>query len=198
MRLSLTSLLVALVLAPNAWSLTTTSVSFQQGANGYTDGQDMRISVTGGTRDGTNGNTVTNYLIDGYAPDDLTTGAYDPSPDEEELIRFANIFGSNAGQIPLGATIIDAQMTYKTFDTGTTPPSGGPWGVAALNQPFTTATRYADFPSPAGATLNSPTLNGPLPPGRGAWFEDGTDNPAHPGVPYSTRAVGAFAGPQSA
>ena len=40
----------------------------------------------------------------------------------------------------------------------------GPWGVAGLNQPFTTA--HADWP-------DFPSNNGnPLQPYRGAWFED--------------------------
>jgi len=154
----------------------------------------MRISQPGAAaRDGTNGNSVSNYLIDGWQTDDPTTMAIEAdSPDEQELIRFDNIFGVGAGKIPLGATILDAQLTYRTHiatppATDTTSNSAGPWGVAALMQPFTTATRYADFPSSNG---------NPLLPSRGAWFQDGADQPI--GHPYATRPVGAFAGPNIA
>jgi hypothetical protein len=154
-----------------------TTVTFQHGVDGYVSGDEIRISMTA-SRDGTNGQAVGNYLIDGWETDDPDTEPIENSPDEQELVQFNSIFGSNPGQIPLGATILNAQLTYKTFDTGTTPPSGGPWGVAALLQPFTTATRYADFPSSNG---------NPLLPSRGAWFQDG----------YATRSTGGFAGPHS-
>src|SRR6185503_20942824 len=104
-----------------------------------TDVLQMRISMspTAG-RDGTNGANVTNYLIDGWATDDPLTPAIEAdSPDEQELIRFGGVFGNGAGQIPLGATILDANLTYRTYDQGTTANSPGPWGVAALLQPFT-------------------------------------------------------------
>ncbi len=189
MRLiTLTTIAALLVPGAAARALTSSSVSFQQGANGYVDSQDIRISMTA-ARDGTDGNSVANYLIDGWQTDDPLTPAIEAdSPDEQELIRFDNIFGTNAGQIPVGATILDAQLTYRTHiatppATDTTSNSAGPWGVAALMQPFTTATRYADFPSSNG---------NPLLPSRGAWFEDGQDQVGHP---YATRPVGAFAGP---
>jgi hypothetical protein len=163
-----------------------TTVTFQQGANGYNDVTQMRISMspTAG-RDGTDGNAVTNYLIDGWQTDNPETPAIEAdSPDEQDLIRFDNIMGSNAGQIPLGATILDAQLTYKTHSGGSAQ-SGGPFGVAGLLQPFTLATRYDDFPSANG---------NPLLPSRGAWFQDGEDVLGHP---YATRSAGGFAGPQS-
>jgi hypothetical protein len=173
-RVGILSAGFTVLLGTTALAVTSSTVTFQEGANGYSGGQDIRISMTA-SRDGTNGNSVGNYLIDGWETDDPDTEPIENSPDEQELISFPNIFGNGAGQIPLGATILDAQLTYKTFDTGTTPPSGGPWGVAALLQPFTTATRYADFPSSNG---------NPLLPSRGAWFEDG----------YATRPTGAYAG----
>lgn len=197
MRFVITTLLAVAIPTSWAWALTSTTVSFQQDVNGYTDVAEMRISFdwnstanpinSDNTRDGSNGLLVGNYLIDSFQADDPITPAVEDSNDEQELIKFGGIIGNGAGQIPLGATILDAQMTYKTYDTGTTPPSPGAWGVAALNQPFTTATRYADFPS------SNPN---PLLPYRGAWFEDGADQAI--GHPYATRPVGAFAGPQSA
>lgn len=198
MRLVIATLLGVALPTSWAWALTSTTVSFQRDVNGYTDVAEMRISFdynstaipinSDNMRDGNDGlTTTTYYLIDSFQADDPVTPAVEDSNDEQELIKFGSILGSGAGQIPLGATILDAQMTYKTYDTGTTPPSPGAWGVAALNQPFTAATRYTDFPS------SNPN---PLLPYRGAWFEDGADQAI--GHPYATRAVGAFAGPQSA
>jgi len=175
--------------AISGWAYTTSNVSFQQNVDGYTDGFQIRISgdVNNPARDGTNGNTSTSYLIDGFQTDDpLTTTIEAYSPDEQDLIRFANIFGAGAGKIPLGATILDAKLTYTTATT-TNAESPGPFGVSALLQPFTAATRYTDFPS-----SNSNAL---LKNSRGAWFRDGADQEI--GHPYSLRPVGAFAGPNS-
>ena len=92
---------VAVIFAPQfAFGITTTSVSFQNGVNGYTGTTDMRISVTE-TRNGTLGSGVTNYLIDGYQPDNPETTNNEFSPDKQGLLRFDNIFGNGAGQIPL-------------------------------------------------------------------------------------------------
>jgi hypothetical protein len=188
MRFLIATAVAALVPATWAMALTQSTVSFQYGADGYTAMDEMRISMTA-SRDGTVGTAVTNYLIDGWATDDpLTTPIEADSPDEQELIRFDNIIG--AGAIPQGATILGAQLIYRTYNLGTTANSGGPWGVAALNQPFTssgaTPTRHADFPSDNG---------NPLTPSRGPWFQDTNVNT---GQPYATRPVGAFAGPHIA
>src|SRR5688572_19381578 len=107
MRYSIASIAAFFALLPSglALGITTATTSFQNGVAGYTGTFDMRISMTE-TRDGTLGSTVTNYLIDGYAPDNPeTTMTNEFSPDEQGLLRFDNIFGSNPGQIPLGALI---------------------------------------------------------------------------------------------
>jgi hypothetical protein len=196
MRYRILTFVLAFAPAASAWAITTTTVSFQKDADGYTDVAEMRISYdwdstavpinSDNARNGTDGTAVTNYLIDGFTSDDPVTTPIENSNDEQELIKFGSIIGNTAGQIPAGATILDATLTYRTYDSGTTPPSAGPFGVAALNQPFTTATRYEDFPSSNG---------NPLIPYRGAWFEDGADQPI--GHPYATRPVGAFAGPNT-
>ncbi len=169
MRISITSIVLALIPASWALAVSSTTVTFQKDdANGYTDITELRVSMnTGG--DGTDGSTVTNYGVDGYRPDDPQTMANEFSPDQPSLTRFDNIFGAGAGKIPLGATILDATLRLKTTNGGSanTP---GPWGVANLLQPFTLATRYIDFPSadPLGY--------------RGPWWQDG----------YSTRPVGGY------
>src|SRR6188768_1696297 len=130
MRLKIS--VIVLTLLPASWALaiTTTTTSFQKDADGYTDISEMRISYhwadnnAANTRDGSNGNTSTNYLIDGFQTDDPLTPAIEAdSDDEQELIKFGSIIGNSAGQIPAGATILDATLTYRTYDTGTTPPS---------------------------------------------------------------------------
>ncbi len=155
-------------------SFAQTTISFQHGVGGYVGGNEIRISYTT-NRDGTNGYNVNQYLIDGYQTDDPETPEIEgDSPDEQELIHFPNIIG--AGAVPQGATILDAQLIYRTYSGGSTANSPGPFGVAALLQPFTTDTRYADFSSASGPP---PSFS------RGAWFQDG----------YATRSTGGFAGP---
>src|SRR5215213_2665755 len=80
-----------------------TSTSFQNGANGYTGTVDRRISELPAD-DGTDGSAVASYFIDGFA----TAGA---SPDAQGLIRFDNLIGNGAGQVPANATILSAKLT---------------------------------------------------------------------------------------
>src|SRR5687767_12790634 len=77
-----------------------TTVTFQQGANGYVDGFHMRISEQpppappGVDRDGVIGNNVNgSYIVDGFQVDDpLTPEIEARSFDEQDLMRFDNIF----------------------------------------------------------------------------------------------------------
>jgi hypothetical protein len=134
-----------------AFGVTTTSVSFQNGVNGYTDTFDRKISeefATPGSE--VNGSTVQQYAVDGFGANSL---------DAQGLIRFDNIIGSGPGQIPNGAFILDAQLTLTTAGTSNAQ-TNGPWGVARLLNPFTAATSYADYTSTE-------------PGGRGAWYQDG-------------------------
>src|SRR3954462_13214220 len=137
MRLSIAAIVLAFVPASWALAITSTTTSYQNGdANAYAGTVDMRISMTT-SRDGTSGaSPTTQLLIDGYRADDPnTTTTNEFSPDEQGFVRFDNIFGNNAGQIPLGATILDATIRLRTGNASTSN-SPGPWGVARLNQPF--------------------------------------------------------------
>jgi hypothetical protein len=147
------------------------STSFQQGANGYTGTFDRRISDR--PADETNGIDSASYFLDGFAADGT-------SPDTQNLIRFANIIGNGAGQVPQGATILDARLTVTTSLVGNAQ-TAGPFGVAGLNQPFDAATSYfTDFISDlAVSDFGS----------RGAWWGD--INPST-GNPYATRPTGGF------
>lgn len=195
MRFKLLAMILAFSPAVSAWGYTTSTVTYQQGVNNYNDGYQLRISgnTNAGAEasDGVEGHTVQSYFVDGFQTDDPVTPAIEAySADEQDLIRFSNIFGTGAAypQIPLGATILDASLTHTTA-TVSNAQSPGAFGVAALLQPFTSATRYGtDFPS----NNSNPLIKN----SHGAWFQDGADQAI--GHPYATRPQGAFAGPNSA
>jgi len=148
---------VALVGIAGAQVVTT---SFQNGADGYTGTFDRTISE----RDEHNvdGSEVVNDFLDGYQTD--------ASPDEQRLIRFDNIIGSEPGQIPAGATILSAELILTTSLVSNAQ-TGGPYGVAGILQPFdSTTTYFVDFTTTTD--LGS----------RGAWWQDGS----------ATRPVGGY------
>jgi hypothetical protein len=70
-----------------------TTVTFQQGASGYTGSVDTYIDAALGSQA-----TVSPIVIDG-------------SPVEQALLRFDSIFGSSPNQIPAGSTISSATLT---------------------------------------------------------------------------------------
>lgn len=134
--------------------------SFQNGVDGYTGTFDRTISERNDHN--VNGSEVVNDFLDGYQTDS--------SPDEQRLIRFDNIIGSEPGQIPAGATILSAELVVTTSLVGNAQ-TGGPYGVAGLLQPFDSTTSYfIDFTS----TTNLVS--------RGAWWQDGS----------ATRPVGGY------
>jgi len=136
------------------------TVSFQNGVDGYTGTFDRTISERNDHN--IDGSEVANDFLDGYKTDS--------SPDEQRLIRFDNIIGSEPGQIPAGATILSAELVVTTSLVGNAQ-TGGPYGVAGLLQPFdSTTTYFGDFSS----TTNLVS--------RGAWWQDGS----------ATRPVGGF------
>ena len=164
MRLLCIAVLIVTVSAHSALAVTQT-VSFQNGANGYTGTVERRIDERGGTND-IDGATVTSYFLDGF-------DAMAPSPDQQVLLRFGNMIGNGSGQIPAGAVILDAQLQLRT-GTGTNADSPGPFGVAALLQPFDQTTTYFGNFTCNGCALGS----------RGAWWEDG----------YTSRPLAGFGG----
>ena len=93
----------------------TTTVTFQNGLNGYNGTFDRRIADANQTTEEYNGSTVADFFVDGYAPDGTDTGTAPDSNDQQMLIRFDGMFGAGAGQIPAGATILDANPAAKGF-----------------------------------------------------------------------------------
>ncbi|MFO0788600.1 MAG: DNRLRE domain-containing protein [Pirellulales bacterium] len=147
---------VIAVLVPAGWAAADTAVTkvFQNGMSGYTGTVDRLIDDRGGVNDH-DGNTVTQYFLDGYA------AGTSPSNEAQLLMRFDNLIGSGPNQIPANATILSANLTVNTSTTGNAQ-SAGPWAIAQLNQPFTPTTTYFGSFNCGGCTLGS----------RGAWWED--------------------------
>ena len=139
------------------------TTSFQNGVNGYTGTFERTISERNDNN--VNGSEVVDDFLDGYQKD--------TSPDEQRLIRFDNIIGSDPGQIPAGATVLSAKLVVTTSIVGNAQ-TGGPYGVAGIIQPFDATTVYYDYVSATEMV------------GRGPWWEDGS----------ATRPVGCF-GPQN-
>ena len=151
MRLRLTAIAIVLLSSSWALALTTNTVSFQNGINGYTGTYDHYINQT--PDQGVDGSVLPDVTLNGIA----TQG----------LIRFDNIFGSNPGQIPLGARILDASLQLSTIGgpDANGDDSNGPYTVAGLTSPFNGTTTHATYSG-----------------GHGAWFENG----------HTTRPQGNF------
>ena len=78
-------------------------LTFQQGSNGYTGTLDTHVrsdEITTALRH------IGAVLVDNASP--LSHG----------LLRFDNIFGAGAGQIPLSATIFSASLSLRTDNLG--------------------------------------------------------------------------------
>jgi hypothetical protein len=144
----------------------TATVTLQNGINGYTGTIDRKIDERGNSGPAGitefDGATRSQMTVDGYAA---------TSQDAQALIRFENLIGNAANQIPANATILDAQLQVVTSTSGNAQ-SDGPWGVAQLLQPFNSSTTYFGSYTCNGCSLSS----------RGAWWEDG----------YSKRPLSAY------
>ena len=152
-----------------AWGQTT--AVFQNGLNGYNGTVDRVISDLGtGTGDERDLSTVASQFLDGYQADGTDANTLPDSRDDQLLIRFDNIIGNGPGQIPSGATILDAKLTFVTSLAGNAQ-TNGPFGVAGLVDPFDQNTSYF-------TNYSSDTNWG----SRGPWWQDGS----------ATRPVGGF------
>ena len=136
------------------------TTSFQNGIDGYAGAFDRRIGERSG--DEQDGSTVASYFLDGFTVDRS-------SPDTQALLRFDDVIGDAAGQIPAGATILSAELILTTSVRGNAQTSG-PYGVAGMLQAFDSTTSYFDFISETDLVS------------RGAWWQDGS----------ATRPVGGY------
>jgi myo-inositol-hexaphosphate 3-phosphohydrolase len=107
----------------------TSTVTFQNGAGGYDGTADLFLSENKPDRT----HDLYEYLsVDG----EQHTGSGKMT---EAVMRFDNLFGSGAGQIPLGATIVSAQLVVHTTD------GGGGAAFYRLLQPFTSDSTWNSF-----------------------------------------------------
>lgn len=123
-----------------AFETSVESLTFQQGLNGYAGTFEMRVNPTFVEL----GQDVTQYYLDGR-PQDAAQAANDTC----ELIRFDGLVGDAPGQIPAGAKIIRAALTFHT-GTAAAADSDGPYVIGALNQPVDETTTYAGLDAGTG------------------------------------------------
>ena len=107
-------------------ALTTT---FRQRVNGYAGTTDTYIEA--GNPDATHGVADTTLVADG-------------SPLSQALIRFDNLFGAGASQVPLGATILSAKLSILT-GSSTNDQSLSTMSLHQLNVPFSNASTVEQF-----------------------------------------------------
>ncbi|MFT3787634.1 MAG: DNRLRE domain-containing protein [Tepidisphaeraceae bacterium] len=113
------------------------TVSFQDGLDGYLGTSERLISTTTASQLPSASNaSPASWMVDGYNGAD--------SPDTVGLIKFDNLIGSSAGQIPAGATILSAKLTLTTA-TSSNAQTGGWFNVAGLKQPFSSTTTFVDY-----------------------------------------------------
>ena len=126
-----------------------TTVTFQRGSL-LSDG----VTTYSGITEASIGNaaatsTVTTVSIDGVSSGDGT--------ERQFFLKYDSIFGSTAGLIPSGATILDAQLTLRTTGNSNSQ-SGGTFVIGGMKVPFSSATTLNDLGTGNGALYtNGPT-----------------------------------------
>ena len=100
-----TAIVVGLLLFPVLGKAQQTTVTFQEGTAGYTGNQDTEVR-------GSNPNADLGQAV-AINPDNEDGGF-----PVHGLTRFENIFGGGVGQIPPGEAIVQATLTFWTFDPG--------------------------------------------------------------------------------
>ncbi|AMK25196.1 Ig-like domain-containing protein [Sphingobium sp. TKS] len=78
------------------------SVTFSQGANGYSDAIDTMLRQ--------------NRASIPFADASFFRSILESGKESQPLLKFGNVFGSGSGQIPIGATILSASLTLEVTD----------------------------------------------------------------------------------
>ncbi len=104
------------------------TVSFQQGVNGYAGTTQFRISNTNGA---THDNAYPYLFLLQGAMDKLVYTYSDPISQRYGFLTFSDVFGTGTGQIPLGSTVISAQLDMRVA-AGSFSTSPGPFPVARV------------------------------------------------------------------
>lgn len=115
----LIALAAALGLAAPVFASTT--LTFQEGVNGYAGTQDTMIrsnvSAAGSGQSGNGDSTSLNFGSLDFISVDGDDGSPGSKPNQG-LIRFDNLFGNGVGQIKAGDTILSATLKLQMFDPG--------------------------------------------------------------------------------
>lgn len=126
-----------------------TPVTFQQGTSGYAGSTDRRITLTAGTA------TPNSATIDGQ--DTAANAGTGDNAETQYFIKFDSIFGSGAGQIPLGATILSSSLRFTTGSV-TNDNSTGYFLISGMRSDFSTRTAITQLGTGTGtAGTNGPT-----------------------------------------
>lgn len=114
-------------------------VSFRQGADGYDGVVDTQLK---GSAAATSHASLPSFEWD-------TDDPFGTSQVNTALIRFEQLFTSEGGPIPTGASIASATLAYTVFD------AGGPGELYEADVDWTLASTYADFgPAPGVQTAD--------------------------------------------
>ena len=130
------------------------TTTFRTGVNGYTGTQDTELRESA---------TTTSYGSETSVAVDLDSGGFE----SQGLIRFDNIFGNGAGQIPFGSTINSASLTVEDFDPSvlganiTLHKMLGTWDVSSTWDDLGGGLDSgADYTTATSSTLPSPETTG--------------------------------------
>jgi PKD repeat protein len=129
------ALAAVLMGAADAQTLSVQSLTFQQGVDGYESTVQFRMRANGLTESGLD---LVQYYMDG-------SPFANEADDTVDVVRFGDIFGPGAQQIPLGATILSAQFIYSTGDAADAI-SGGPYQLGRLLSEVPEGASYLDYP----------------------------------------------------
>lgn len=136
-----------------ASNLEATTITFQEGLNAYAGTFQRRIVRSGANDSAVNGSTnpnanptlppvnQQNYSMDGG------------NPDANDMLRFDNIIGFGAGQIPPGARVLKAELSMLTVVEADAQ-SGGPYVVGRLTRPVDYTTTYSSVDGGDGSNSN--------------------------------------------
>jgi hypothetical protein len=127
-----------------------TTVALQQGVNGYAGTTMVQLNEDDTTVDGS---TLDEAFLDGETP------IFGNGGDNHALIKFANIFTNQGGEVPIGATILDAQLVFDTGRAAFSVDSGtnGSFSAHQMLKDWSTASKYSDFGVDIAGSPDGPT-----------------------------------------
>lgn len=139
-------------------------VSFQEGVNGYAGTQMVNLRSRFGAP------AAENFWIDNPAVGN------DPTIDDNDsiLLRFENIIGGGASQIPAGARIKSARLVLTAGSSSNRPGNGG--RLHKMLQSWSNTTLYNDFAGDQGVNLDDVVASANASTSFGSLAVDGSTN----------------------